>query len=268
MNKLNRVAAWLLAMALLLSAACLPALAQAAQPKVLTDVVTDKDQVTVEVGKSTTLKIQFYQDEDGWENPTIYVPSSKIAKVSRKDNKYDVTYTITGVAEGESRFRILYGPDNTLERIIPVTVVAKTLDVSQQSIQIEEGEASTLTLTFADAAAKEAAVVETPDQAVAKAERKDGEKDITYTVTGVAAGSSQFRVKYGPNNALEAVVPVTVTAKKPVTVPELGKDEVIVKEGKKTTLTIKSQGRGGPQGRPDPAARREPGQGDPEELHL
>ena len=61
-------------------------------------------------------------------------------------------------------------------------MVAKTLDVSQQSIQIEEVEASTLTLTFADAAAKEAAVVETPDQAVAKAERKDGEKDITYTV--------------------------------------------------------------------------------------
>lgn len=82
-------------------------------------------------------------------------------------------------------------------------------------------------------------MVETPDQAVAKAERKDGEKDITYTVTGVAAGSTQFRVKYGPNNALEAVVTVTVTAKKPVTVPELGKDEVIVKEDKKTTLTIK-----------------------------
>lgn len=34
-------------------------------------------------------------------------------------------------------------------------------------------------------------------------------------------------------------VTVTVTAKKPVTVPELGKDEVIVKEDKKTTLTIK-----------------------------
>lgn len=239
MNKLNRAAAWLLALALLLSAACLPALAQAAQPKVLTDVVTDKDQVTVEVGKSTTLKIQFYQDEDGWENPTIYVPNKTIAKVSRQDNQYDVTYTITGAAPGESRFRILYGPGNTLERIIPVTVVAKTLDVSRQSIQVEEGETATLTLTFADAAAKEAAVVETPDQAVAKAERKDGEKDITYTVTGVAAGSTQFRVKYGPNNALEAVVTVTVTAKKPVTVPELGKDEVIVKEGKKTTLTIK-----------------------------
>ena len=55
----------------------------------------------------------------------------------------------------------------------------------------------------------------------------------------MAAGSTQFRVKYGPNNALEAVVTVTVTAKKPVTVHELGKDEVIVKEGKKTTLTIK-----------------------------
>ena len=66
------------------------------------------------MGKSTTLKIQFYQDEDGWENPTIYVPNSSIAKASRKDNKYDVTYNHHRRGRGREA-----GPQSCTARTIP-----------------------------------------------------------------------------------------------------------------------------------------------------
>ena len=73
--------------------------------------------------------------------------------MTRKNYTYKIELTFTGKAMGQGEVRILYGPNNSLEMVVPVTVTpkkplpAETLVLSHSEITLEKGKSLKLTAT-------------------------------------------------------------------------------------------------------------------------
>lgn len=223
MTKLNRMAAWLLALTLLLTAACAPALADA-QAKPTTEIIVDKKELTLAEGKSDVITMQAMAigsaDDLGWKRGNDDLISVKV-KNDKKNKK--VLFTVKALHFGQT---YLYLKSGVPDVRIPITITPKP-------ISLKEGKSAKTTWMVK----KEDVVSEQIlDEKVATFTKKESADKIVYTVKALSYGNTSLKLvgKTGEIN-----IPISVSPKKPLPAElvSLDKSEITLEKGKSLKLT-------------------------------
>ena len=190
------------------------------------DVVVDKTDITLDVGKKDKLTVTVTPDDASDKGVTYTSSNNSVVTVDENGN-------ITAVGKGEAVITVTSKDDPTKKETVKVTVTVPVEDVvvDKTDITLDVGKKDKLTVTV------------TPDDA--------SDKGVTYTssnnsvvtvdengnITAVGKGEAVITVTSKDNPTKKETVKVTVTV--PVDKITVNKSEILLTVGKTDKIAVK-----------------------------